>query len=571
MADSKTVLGISCYYHDSAAALVRGGRIVAAAQEERFDRVKYSQVFPLNAINFCLQQAEITMQDVDAVAFYEKPFLKFARVLTAHLRSYPFSLVNFIQTMPAWLEERLSFPITLRERLGFEKDVYYLKHHQSHAASTFLVSPFEEAAIITVDGIGEWASTSWGVGRGRKVSVHQELHYPDSLGLLYAAVTTFLGFPVFVGEGKVMALASYGKPVYLEQFRKLLEMGPEGSFRLNGRYFSFARGKRMYNQRFVDLLGPAKAPEEEFTQRHFDIAASLQRVTEEALLGLARHVQRETGLKKACLAGGVFLNVVANSRILEETDFDELYIQPAAGDAGGALGAACYVSHCLLDQPRTEVMNNAYLGPQYSERHCERLLTNAGIPFRRLPEDELLPLVASHIANGRIVGWFQGRMEFGPRALGARSILADPRLADMKEVLNDRVKHREWFRPYGVSVMAEHYADYFVLSRESPFMLLVGAIRPGREKEIPAAVHVDGTCRLQTVTDAHNGVYYRLIREFHRQTGVPMVINTSFNVQEPIVCTPEEAIACYSRTQMDCLVLGSLLAEKAEKTDGSAL
>ena len=559
----KTVLGVSCYYHDSAAAIMQGGRIVAAAQEERFDRVKYSQVFPINAINFCLQQAGLTMHDVDAVGFYEKPFLKFSRVLIGHLRSYPFSLPNFLSMMPAWLDDRLSFPVTLRNRMDYRGDVFFMKHHLSHAASSFLVSPFEEAAIVTVDGIGEWASTSFGYGRDREIKILKELHYPNSLGLLYAIVTTFLGFPVFIGEGKVMALASFGKPEYLEQFRKVLEIRQDGSFRLNSRYFSFNRGYRMFNQRFEELMGPRKLPDEDFTQRHYDIAASLQRITEEALLGLTRKAHKETGLKKLCLAGGVFLNVVANSRILEETPFDELYIQPAAGDAGGALGAAAYVSHCLLDQPRSEVMHNAYLGPEFAERYLARLLENAGVSYQRLEEDELLELVASRIAAGKIVGWYQGRMEFGPRALGARSILADPRVLDMKEILNERVKHREWYRPYGVSVLEEHYRDYFELSRPSPYMLLVGNVHEGKGEEIPAAVHVDGTCRLQTVTNQDNGIYYRLIREFHRQTGMPMGINTSFNVQEPIVCSPDEAFSCYSRTRMDCLAMGPFFAEKA--------
>jgi carbamoyltransferase len=562
MSRSGAVLGVSCHYHDSAAAIVRDGEVVAAAQEERFDRVKYSHVFPVNAISFCLQQADLLPQDLDCVAFYEKPFLKFARVLIGHLRSYPFSLPNFMQMMPAWLDERLSFPITLRDRLDYRGEVFYLKHHLSHAASSFLVSPFEEAAILTVDGIGEWASTSYGFGRGTDIRVLKELHYPNSLGLLYAIVTTYLGFPVFVGEGKVMALASFGKPTFLDQFRQFVQAREDGSFRLDPAYFAFNRGTRMYTRRFVDLLGPPKDPDEEFTQRHFDIAATLQHVTEEALLAMARQVHRVTGMKKLCAAGGVFLNVVANSRILRETPFEEIFIQPAAGDAGGALGAAAYVHHSLRGNPRQRVLRNAYLGPAYPEHHLRRLLENAGVAYRELPEEELLPLVASRIAAGKIVGWFQGRMEFGPRALGARSILADPRVPDMKEVLNQRVKHREWYRPYGVAVLEEESADWFDLDAPSPYMLLIGNARNGVAERVPAAVHVDGTCRLQTVTDADNGLYYRLIREFRRQTGIPMVINTSFNLQEPIVCTPEEAFACYSRTEMDGLVMGNFFVEK---------
>lgn len=561
---STTVLGISCHYHDSAAALIRDGEIVAAAQEERFDRVKYSHVFPINAINFCLQQADMTILDVDCVAFHEKPFLKFSRVLIGHLRSYPFSLPNFMEMMPSWLDERLSFPLTLKDRLDYRGEVLFLKHHLSHAASTFLVSPFDEAAILTVDGIGEWASTSYGYGKGTDIKVLKELHYPNSLGLLYAIMTTYLGFPVFVGEGKVMALASLGEPAYLEQFGRFMDMRPDGSFRLDPSYLSFNKGRRMYTRKLVKLLGAPRAPDEDFSQRHYDIAATLQRVTEEALLAMARHLHEVTGMKKLCMAGGVSLNVVANSRIYNETPFEELYIQPAAGDAGGALGAAAYVYHSLWGNPRQRVMRTAQLGPVYPVRQLRTLLENAGVPYQELPEEELLPLVASRIAAGKIVGWFQDRLEFGPRALGARSILADPRVADMKEILNQRVKHREWYRPYGVSVLAEESDDFFELGAPSPFMLLIGNVKEDKAGLIPAAVHVDGTSRLQTVTEEDNGIYYRLIRAFRDLTGIPMVINTSFNVQEPIVCTPDEAWSCFSRTEMDCLVLGNCFVEKGE-------
>ena len=557
MTDKSTyVLGISCYYHDSAAALIKDGEVVAAAQEERFDRDKYSNVFPIRAINYCLGEADVTVLDVDYIAFYEKPFLKFLRVIMGHLRSYPWSLTNYLATMPTWLEDKLIFPMVVKRELGYEGPVLFFKHHLTHAASAFFVSPFEEAALLTVDGIGEWASATIGTGRGTEIELIKEMHYPNSLGLLYAIVTTYLGFRVFEGEGKVMALAAMGEPRYVDEFAEVIEVAPDGSFRLNPRYFNFNRGSRMYRPRFTDLLGSERAPDGEMEQRHLDVAATLQHVTEEVLVKLATNLYEQTHLPNLCLAGGVFLNVTANTRLLNETPFEELFIQPAAGDAGAALGAASYLYHAVLDRPRTWVQGDAYLGPQYPARDARRLLQNADLPFVELEDDALVERVAEALDEGLIVAWFQGRMEWGPRALGARSILADCRDPEMKDKLNNKVKHREEFRPYGVSLLEERAAEWFDLHKPSPYMLLVGNVLPERRDQIPSALHVDDTCRLQTVNPQQNPLYHALLEAFFERTGVPMFINTSFNSQEPIVCTPAEALDCFLRTEMDCLAMG---------------
>ncbi len=557
MTDKSTyVLGISCYYHDSAAALIKDGEVVAAAQEERFDRDKYSNVFPIRAINYCLGEADVTVLDVDYIAFYEKPFLKFLRVIMGHLRSYPWSLTNYLATMPTWLEDKLIFPMVVKRELGYEGPVLFFKHHLTHAASAFFVSPFEEAALLTVDGIGEWASATIGTGRGTEIELIKEMHYPNSLGLLYAIVTTYLGFRVFEGEGKVMALAAMGEPRYVDEFAEVIEVAPDGSFRLNPRYFNFNRGSRMYRPRFTDLLGSERAPDGEMEQRHLDVAATLQHVTEEVLVKLATNLYEQTHLPNLCLAGGVFLNVTANTRLLNETPFEELFIQPAAGDAGAALGAASYLYHAVLDRPRTWVQGDAYLGPQYPARDARRLLQNADLPFEELEDDALVERVAEALDEGLIVAWFQGRMEWGPRALGARSILADCRDPEMKDKLNNKVKHREEFRPYGVSLLEERAAEWFDLHKPSPYMLLVGNVLPERRDQIPSALHVDDTCRLQTVNPQQNPLYHALLEAFFERTGVPMFINTSFNSQEPIVCTPAEALDCFLRTEMDCLAMG---------------
>ncbi len=557
------ILGISCYYHDSAVAVLQDGVVTAAAQEERYDRDKYSAVFPILAAHDCLQRAGLTPLDIDAVAFYEKPFLKLGRVMVGHLVSWPTSWPNFSAMMPSWLEERLSLPITLKELLVYEGPVHFVKHHLSHAAASYYGSGFEEAAILTVDGIGEWASASWGRAQGTQIEIMGELRYPNSLGLLYSIVCTYLGFEVFTGEGKVMALAAYGEPRFLEHFERCIDLRPDGSFRVDPRFFSLNRGTRMYSKPFVDLFGPPRAKGATLEQRHYDVAASLQTLAERVLLSMARHVHQQTGLTRLCAAGGVFLNVLANTRVLNETPFEDLYILPAAGDAGAAMGAASWVHHALRGGERAPPVRHAYLGPSFTDARIRRVLRGGGAEFEQLETPELCRRVAELVADGRIVAWFQGGMEYGPRALGARTLLADPRRTDMKDVLNDRVKHREFFRPYGVSVLEEEAPAWFDLAHPSPFMLLVGNVHPDQRERIPAAVHIDGTSRIQTVCREHGPPRYReLIEAFHALTGVPMVINTSFNVQEPIVCTPEDAWATFDRADMDALVMGPFLVEK---------
>ena len=557
------ILGVSGFFHDASACLVQDGRVVAAAQEERFDRVKGSAAFPVRAIDACLKQADIPILDVDHVVFYEKPFLKLERVLYDHARAFPFSLGQFVRTLPHWLGERLVLPLKLDAELGYKGSTLFLRHHLAHAASAYLPSPFDEAAILTVDGVGEWATTTWGVGRGDRIEIRGEMRYPNSLGLLYTALTTWLGFEANRGEGKVMALGDTGAPEQLEALRKLVDPRPDGSYRLDPRYFAFTHGRTMYTRAFEKAFGPARVPGSELAPRYVNMAASLQALLEEMLLSLTRHVAGQTKLTDLCLAGGVGLNCVANSRILAETPFRRMFVQPAAGDAGTALGAALYAWTGLLGNPRAWVQTDAYLGPEYPAARIRRTLATRGVAARELPEPELLAHVARRLAEGRVVGWFEGRLEFGPRALGHRSILADPRRADMKDQLNARVKHREAFRPYGASVLRERLGQWFEPDIDSPFMLFALRARPGVGERVPAALHVDGTCRLQTVTERDQGRYYRLIREFERQTGVPLVINTSFNDNnEPIVATPDDALACYQKNEIDTLVLGDFIIDR---------
>lgn len=559
------ILGISAYYHDSSACLVRDGKVIAAAQEERFSRVKNTPDFPVHAINSCLQAGGITAEDLDCVVFYEKPFLKFSRVLTGHLGAWPRSLDHFMASMPRWLDERLSLPLTLRERLGYKGKVFFVDHHLSHAASAFLPSAFGEAAILTADAVGEWATMSCGAGRGNMINIDREMRFPDSLGLFYTAITTFLGFEAHEGEGKVMGLAGCGNPVLIDEMRRLVDMAPDGSFTLDRAYFNFYGGTRMYSPKLEELLGPARAPEAELEPRHADIAASLQKVTEDILLAMARDLHERTGLDNLCAAGGVFLNCVANHKILEGSGFRNIFVQPAAGDCGGALGAALYAWSCLYRNPRAWEMKDAYLGPEYGARAISRAIAAAGLQADELPDEDLYRRVAALVAEGKPVGWVQGRMEFGPRALGNRTILGDPRNPGMKRILNDKVKHREPFRPYAPAVLAEKAGEYFDLLAPSPFMLLAPAIRPEKAKVIPAARHDDGTARVQTVSREGNPRFYDLIAEFGRQTGVPMLLNTSFNRRgEPVVCSPEEALRVYLETDMDALAMGNFLLEKKD-------
>jgi len=558
------ILGISCYYHDAAACLIKDGEVIAAAQEERFNRNKYSPDFPINAINFCLQQANFTIEDIDEIGFYEKPYLKFERFILNHLKAYPFSLNNFIETMPNWLKDRLIVPLIIRNELSYDGRVFFIKHHLAHAASSFFVSPFEDAAVLTVDGVGEWATASYGFGKVNNITILKELQYPHSLGLLYSIITTYLGFRVFSGEGKVMALAEYGAPVYLDKFKQeVVDIKPDGSFALNPKYFCFNKGARMYSNRFIKLFGKPRKEEAKIEDRHKNMAATLQKIAEEILVLMARHVYNETKINKLCLAGGVFLNVTANSKILEKSPFKEVFIQPASGDSGAALGAAAYVYHCLLGNPRNYVMKTASFGPNFSDKEIKRILINKGLNFKEVTSVELTKYVAEKIAQDKIIGWFQGRMEWGPRALGNRSILANPCNPRMRDILNTEVKHRDSFRPYGVSTPLEEMPNFFDLKTESPFMLLVGTVKPEKKELIPSAVHVNGTSRIQTVTKEHNGIYYDLIKEFEKITGIPMLINTSFNDEgQPIVCTAEEACNCFLKTKIDCLVMGNYIVEK---------
>ncbi len=557
------ILGIACHYHDAGACLVRDGVVAAASQEERFTRQKHCSDFPVYSINDCLQQAGLTVFDIDAVAFYEKPYLKFARVITSHLRAWPWSLPHFVRTLPLWLQDRLIVPMLLSREIGFKKEVRFIPHHLSHAASAFLVSPFEKAAIITCDGVGEWATTAWGEGEGTAIRMREEIRFPHSLGLVYTAVTTHLGFAANSGEGKVMGLAAYGEPRYLDALRGMVAVREDGSFRVDPKYFSFETGGTMYRHALVRALGPARVPESDLDQRHFDIASSLQKFTEETLIAIARHVHRRTQAKNLCLAGGVFLNCVANHRLLEETPFENIYVQPAAGDSGGALGAASYVYHVYKNKPRVASLDRADLGPEYTAEQIRRQLLSRRVEFKELSDGDLLAFTARKLADDKIVGWVQGRMEFGPRALGYRSILASPCKPWMKDHLNSQVKKREGFRPYAPAVPEEDAAKYFELKAPSPFMLLSPRVRPEMREKIPSVTHVDGTARVQTVGRALQPRLWGLIRAFEKITGVPVLLNTSFNLRgEPIVCSPEDAIGCFQRTNMDVLVLGNCVVEK---------
>jgi carbamoyltransferase len=589
------ILGISAFYHDSAACLLRDGEIVAAAQEERFTRKKGDASFPTHATRYCLEAGGLAVADLDCVGFYDKPLLKFERILETYLGVAPRGFSQFLMAGPVWMKEKLFLDRQVREGLGgYEGELLYAEHHESHAASAFYPSPFTEAAILTVDGVGEWATASWGVGRGAEIELVKELHWPDSLGLLYSAFTYFTGFKVNSGEYKVMGLAPYGRPKYVDViYRELMDLREDGSFTLNQDYFGYLTGLRMTNGGFDRLFdGPPREPESKLTQREMDLARSVQDVCEEVMLRMARTAHRETGLARLCLAGGVALNCVANGRILREGPFEELWIQPAAGDAGGALGVAQLIWHRQLRRPRTvsagrDGMRGAYLGPAFDEESIERFLRETGVTYERLERTALLDRVASLLATEKIVGWFNGRMEFGPRALGARSILGDPRSPRMQAQMNIKIKFREGFRPFAPSVLRERVSEYFSIEEDSPYMLLVAPVRPERQipmtaeqqrqlwgidllnvprSDIPAVTHVDYSARIQTVDRATNPDYYDLIRAFEARTGCAVLVNTSFNVRgEPIVCTPRDAYRCFMRTHIDYLVLGPFVLDKTRQ------
>jgi carbamoyltransferase len=569
MGDSPTyVLGLSCFYHDSAAALLKDGVVIAAGQEERFSRKRHDSGFPEKAIQYVLHEAGIKPEKLDAVAFYDKPLLKFERMLSTYVATFPRSFGSFRKAMPVWLHEKLWVPSIIRKELKpYKGPILFAEHHMSHAASCFLPSPYEEAAILTVDGVGEWATASFGVGRGSDITLFKEIRFPHSLGLLYSAFTYYLGFKVNSAEYKVMGLAPYGKPVHFERIMKdMVHLNEDGSFKLNMKYFSYDYGLRMTNGAFDDFFGgPPRKPETWMAEREFDIAASVQKVCEEVVLKMVRHLHQETGLDRLCMAGGVALNCVANGRVIRETPMKQLWVQPAAGDAGGAVGVAHYVYNTLHKRPRSAAWTHAYLGPEFSDAEIARFLDEAGAKYETLADAELVTRTAKLISESNVIGWFQGRMEFGPRALGGRSILADPRDAKMRDTLNMKIKFREGFRPFAPSVLLDKASEWFEIDCDSPYMLLVAQVREGK-RTIPSVTHVDNSARLQTVTRAEAPLYYDLIAEFERLTGVPILINTSFNVRgEPIVCTPRDAYLCFMRTNMDQLVLGHHLLDKKQQ------
>ena len=565
------ILGISAFYHDSAAALLVDGEIVAAAQEERFSRRKHDERFPAGAVAYCLRQGGLTPADLSYVGYYEKPLLKFERLLETYLSYVPEGFASFRKAMPLWLKEKLFLTRTLRRGLGDvrRRRYVFVDHHESHAASAFFPSPFDESAILTLDGVGEWSTGAFGVGRGNELSLTAEMRFPHSLGLLYSAFTYYTGFTVNSGEYKLMGLAPYGQPRYAKLILDhLVDLQEDGSFRLDMSYFNYAQGLTMTSKKFERLFGgPPRKPDTLLTERDMDLAASIQKVTEQIVVRTARHVRAATGMKNLCLAGGVALNCVANSRILEESGFDRIWIQPAAGDAGGALGVAQFIWYQLLQNARTPAVpdgqRGSLLGPRFDDDEIAGYLETAGVPFRRAGGDEeLCDQIAEAIAAGKVVGWFQGRMEFGPRALGARSILASPLSPDMQQRLNE-IKDREDFRPVAPVVTEEDAARWFVGGDVSPFMLFVYNVAPDKADRIPAVRHVDGTARIQTVNRGQNALYYDLLKAFQKRTGVPVLVNTSFNTRsEPVVCTPRDAIECFWTSPIDALAIGSFLLEK---------
>ncbi len=645
MSNGSKILGISAFYHDSAACLIVDGEIIAAAQEERFTRVKHDHNFPVHAARYCLKEAGITAEQLDYVAFYDKPLLKFDRLLETYLDYAPSGFRSFLKSMPLWMKEKLWMPDLIRTEMAkangiederaakkarkkFEWKLLFGDHHESHAASAFYPSPFEEAAILTIDGVGEWATSSIGVGKGKEITLLKELRFPDSLGLLYSAFTYYTGFRVNSGEYKVMGLAPYGEPKYVSLIKdKLAEVRDDGSIRMNHEFFSYSQGLRMTNRAFDRVFGaPPRRPESKITQREMDLACSIQTITEEAMLKMVGYVHKETGLQKLCMAGGVALNCVANGRILREGPFEDIWIQPAAGDAGGAIGIALAIWHRYLGNERVSAeragawrsgagflpedhaqdasarslppyldgMKGSYLGPRDSVEEIEAFLKSRNLPCAKYSREQLPEVVADFLAAGKIVGLHQGRMEFGPRALGARSIIGDARSPAMQSVMNLKIKYRESFRPFAPSVLREHVADWFDLNYESPYMMLVADVAKGHRRqmtdeeqslfgieklkikrsEIPAVTHVDYSARIQTVRRETNPLYWDIIEAFRQKTGCPVVVNTSFNVRgEPIVCTPEDSYRCFMRTEMDYLVLETCVLDKrdqpefAEKTD----
>lgn len=592
MSKALFILGISAFYHDSAASLLKDGQIIAAAQEERFSRKKHDPSFPRQAIEYCLKEGQIEINQLAQLVFYDKPLLTFERLLLSYLTTAPRGIRSWLQSMPLWLKKKLFIPNLIKRETGFKGNILFSEHHEAHAASAFYPSPFSSSAILTIDGVGEWTTASIGRGSGKELSIIKELHFPDSLGLLYSAFTYFTGFRVNSGEYKLMGLAPYGQPKYKELIlTEIVDLKDDGSLRLNMRYFDFLAGLKMTNRKFAKLFGgPARRPESEISKREMDIAASIQAVTEEAVLRMANHAFELTKEKNLCLAGGVALNCVANGRLLKESPFNNIWIQPAAGDAGGSLGAAYSIWHRFLAKDREvtagqDKQAGSYLGPSFSNATIKDFLLAKKYPFHSLSGEERSKLIAEQLKLGKVVGYFAGRMEFGPRALGARSILGDPRSSETQTTMNLKIKHRESFRPFAPSVIKDRATDYFDLSDDSPYMLLVSKVKSGRcleqrvpqtapllerlkekRSDIPAITHLDYSARVQTVNRQDKEDYFQVIEKFEQLTGCAVVVNTSFNVRgEPIVCTPEDAYRCFMRTEMDVLVLEDQILYKEEQ------
>ncbi|MBL4715815.1 MAG: carbamoyltransferase [Bacteroidia bacterium] len=587
------ILGISAFYHDSAACLVQDGKIISAAQEERFTRKKHDHNFPINAINSCLENGNITINDIELVAFYDKPFLKFERLLETYVTYAPKGLPSFIKAMPLWLKKKLWIKELIKDELEFEGTILFPEHHESHAASAFFPSPYQESAFLTMDGVGEWATTSFGIGKDNKIDIHAEINFPHSLGLLYSAFTYYTGFKVNSGEYKVMGLAPYGEPKYKDLILKeLVDLKDDGSFRLNMKYFNYCAGLTMTNNKFHKLFGgPPRKPESKVTQKEMDLARSIQDVTEEVVIKIGQHVKETTGQKNLCLAGGVALNCVANGKLLQENIFENIWIQPAAGDAGGALGAALIGWYQYLEKERfadgkNDVQSGSYLGPEFKNSDITNYFDENNIPYTEISNEEIPEKIADLINEENVIGWFEGKMEFGPRALGGRSIIGDARSPKMQETMNLKIKFRESFRPFAPSILEERVLDYFELDGISPYMLLVAPVKKERQKpmteeqeklfgidklnvlrsDVPAITHVDYSARIQTVHKETHPLYYNMLKKLDEKYGYPVVINTSFNVRgEPIVCTPQDAYRCFMRTKMDYLIIGNYLFDKKEQ------
>lgn len=568
------MLGISCYYHDSSAALLKDGAVVAAAEEERFTRKKHDASFPLNAIKYCLESQNITINQVSFVGFYEKPFLKFERILSQHLQMFPFSLKTFVSSLPSWINEKLRVMKTIRKKLQYRGDVFFIHHHLAHAASSFLVSPFQKAAVLTVDGVGEWTTTSYGVAEGNEIHLMKEIKFPHSLGLLYSTITGYLGFSVNNSEYKVMGLSPYGNMnkdtnEYYRKLKQAIDIKDDGSYRMDMSYFTYHYGDRMPSKKLCRLLGsPVRKGESELTQRHKDIAAALQLITEEVMFKMLRHIHSVTKCDNLIIGGGVALNSVGNGKILRNTPFKKIWIQPNATDGGNSIGVASYIYHTILNHPRNFTLTTAYLGPSFTNAEIKHYLDTNKVSYTTLADEkELISKTAKLIHDNLVVGWFQGRMEWGPRALGARSILSNPCNKKMQEILNQKVKHREKFRPFAPVVCEEDALDYFECDTPIPeptdYMLMVYPIKKEWRKKIPAVTHVDGSGRLQTIRRVQNPTYYDLVKEFGKLSGVPILINTSFNIRgEPIVCTPHDAYKCMMGTGIDYLVMGKYLIRR---------